>query len=299
MTLSSRKLVVIRQDRDDAQGCIARILRRYISRLKLRSIVRSSLLMPSPARCIALRSRQRRRLSFLACCRHAYSRGLGAWPRCAAGRSRTGHAIIIPAASILSRFQRPPKRSSRAHPRSRRAARRTSQAGTGRAPGPHADRALQRPGEAAGRRGADREGARHPRARAGLGHEAPARADRCRRVRRLRLAAGSADEEILARLVELNKERRAEEAKGLVRWLRPEYQAPAAKRIVVERAGPARHHSRALGRQGRSARRRGRRRCPSGSPRSAACWRSSPGPRISRSWRAVSSAPRATTCRRS
>jgi hypothetical protein len=45
------------------------------------------------------------------------------------------------------------------------------------------------------------------------------------------------DEEILARLVDLNKERRAEEAKGLVRWLRPEYQAPAAKTIVVKEQG--------------------------------------------------------------
>ena len=45
------------------------------------------------------------------------------------------------------------------------------------------------------------------------------------------------DEEILARLVELNKERRAEEVKGLVRWLRPEYQAPAAKTIVVKEQG--------------------------------------------------------------
>jgi hypothetical protein len=45
------------------------------------------------------------------------------------------------------------------------------------------------------------------------------------------------DEEILARLVALNKERRAEEAKGLVRWLRPEYQAPAAKTIVVGEQG--------------------------------------------------------------
>lgn len=34
------------------------------------------------------------------------------------------------------------------------------------------------------------------------------------------------EEEILARLVALNKERAAEEAKGLIRWLRPEYQAP-------------------------------------------------------------------------
>jgi MmeI, target recognition domain len=45
------------------------------------------------------------------------------------------------------------------------------------------------------------------------------------------------DEEILARLVELNKGRRAEEAKGLVRWLRPDYQAPAAKKIVVSEQG--------------------------------------------------------------
>jgi hypothetical protein len=34
------------------------------------------------------------------------------------------------------------------------------------------------------------------------------------------------DEEILERLVALNAERAAEEAQGLVRWLRPEYQAP-------------------------------------------------------------------------
>lgn len=34
------------------------------------------------------------------------------------------------------------------------------------------------------------------------------------------------DEEILAQLVALNKERAAEEARGLVRWLRPEYQIP-------------------------------------------------------------------------
>jgi hypothetical protein len=37
---------------------------------------------------------------------------------------------------------------------------------------------------------------------------------------------GLGDEEILARLVALNKERAAEEARGLVRWLRPEYQIP-------------------------------------------------------------------------
>ena len=38
--------------------------------------------------------------------------------------------------------------------------------------------------------------------------------------------ADISDEEILTRLVALNKERAAEEAKGLIRWLRPEYQAP-------------------------------------------------------------------------
>lgn len=34
------------------------------------------------------------------------------------------------------------------------------------------------------------------------------------------------DEQILEKLVALNKERAAEERKGLVRWLRPEFQAP-------------------------------------------------------------------------
>jgi len=36
------------------------------------------------------------------------------------------------------------------------------------------------------------------------------------------------DEQILERLVALNAERAAEEARGLVRWLRPEFQAPQA-----------------------------------------------------------------------
>ena len=39
-------------------------------------------------------------------------------------------------------------------------------------------------------------------------------------------------QEILQRLVDLNAERAAEEAKGLVRWLRPEYQAPEESRGV-------------------------------------------------------------------
>ena len=36
------------------------------------------------------------------------------------------------------------------------------------------------------------------------------------------------DEDILARLVALNKQRAAEEANGLIRWLRPDFQAPGA-----------------------------------------------------------------------
>ena len=39
-------------------------------------------------------------------------------------------------------------------------------------------------------------------------------------------------QEILQRLVDLNAERAAEEAKGLVRWLRPEYQAPEESRGI-------------------------------------------------------------------
>ena len=38
----------------------------------------------------------------------------------------------------------------------------------------------------------------------------------------------AAEEELLTRLVALNAERAAEEARGLVRWLRPDYQCPSA-----------------------------------------------------------------------
>ena len=41
--------------------------------------------------------------------------------------------------------------------------------------------------------------------------------------------AGLADDDILHRLVALNRERAAEEAQGLVRWLRPEFQNPAGR----------------------------------------------------------------------
>ncbi|MFO0145945.1 MAG: class I SAM-dependent DNA methyltransferase, partial [Betaproteobacteria bacterium] len=42
----------------------------------------------------------------------------------------------------------------------------------------------------------------------------------------------AAEEELLSRLVALNAERAAEEARGLVRWLRPEIQAAASTRPV-------------------------------------------------------------------
>ncbi len=54
------------------------------------------------------------------------------------------------------------------------------------------------------------------------------------------------DEEILQRLVDLNYERAAEEARGLIRWLRPEFQNPAGTApaqtqldIAAEKTKPA------------------------------------------------------------
>ncbi|MCX9147474.1 class I SAM-dependent DNA methyltransferase [Erythrobacter sp. WG] len=46
--------------------------------------------------------------------------------------------------------------------------------------------------------------------------------------------ADLADEEILTRLVALNRARAAEEAKGHIRWLRPEYQAPDYRAPVTQ-----------------------------------------------------------------
>jgi hypothetical protein len=46
---------------------------------------------------------------------------------------------------------------------------------------------------------------------------------------------GLGDEEILARLVALNKERAAEEAQGRVRWLRPRYQIPRSAAAAQKR----------------------------------------------------------------
>jgi hypothetical protein len=55
--------------------------------------------------------------------------------------------------------------------------------------------------------------------------------------------SGMEDAEILERLVALNRERASEEARGLVRWLRPEYQCPEsiqpiARPLVEEEAEP-------------------------------------------------------------
>jgi hypothetical protein len=44
-------------------------------------------------------------------------------------------------------------------------------------------------------------------------------------------------EQILERIVALNAERRAEEASGLIRWLRPEYQTPNAVAVTAALAG--------------------------------------------------------------
>jgi hypothetical protein len=50
------------------------------------------------------------------------------------------------------------------------------------------------------------------------------------------VAQAAAEEELLARLVRLNAERAAEEARGLVRWLRPEFQAAQATATQTEMA---------------------------------------------------------------
>src|SRR5258708_35649508 len=48
--------------------------------------------------------------------------------------------------------------------------------------------------------------------------------------------ADLADDEILARLVALNKERADEEKRGLVRWLRPDYQSPRSAKAIDKHA---------------------------------------------------------------
>ncbi len=46
------------------------------------------------------------------------------------------------------------------------------------------------------------------------------------------------DDDILERLVALNAERAAEEARGLVRWLRPEFQCPGGRPVPVAAEAP-------------------------------------------------------------
>lgn len=48
-----------------------------------------------------------------------------------------------------------------------------------------------------------------------------------------------AEEELLMRLVDLNKQRAEEESRGIIRWLRPEYQAPDAVQTEVDIAPKA------------------------------------------------------------
>jgi hypothetical protein len=43
-----------------------------------------------------------------------------------------------------------------------------------------------------------------------------------------------ADDEILHRLVALNRERAAEEARGVIRWLRPEFQNPEGAKAAIQ-----------------------------------------------------------------
>lgn len=47
--------------------------------------------------------------------------------------------------------------------------------------------------------------------------------------------ADLSDEDILTRLVALNRTRAEEEAKGIIRWLRPEFQAPGAQAVATNR----------------------------------------------------------------
>jgi hypothetical protein len=46
--------------------------------------------------------------------------------------------------------------------------------------------------------------------------------------------ANLSDDDILHRLVDLNRERAAEEARGLIRWLRPDYQNPAGRAAMAK-----------------------------------------------------------------
>ena len=112
---------------------------------------------------------------------------------------------------------------------------------------------------------------------------------------------GLSDEEILERLVALNAERAAEERRGIIRWLRPEFQNPSGAAassqtpIALEETAPA---GKAVAKSFRS----GRGNCAT---RSAPCATSSPPsnatvrPGAPRKWPAPFAAPVARRSRRS
>ncbi|MBL4621845.1 MAG: hypothetical protein JKY89_05555, partial [Immundisolibacteraceae bacterium] len=55
-----------------------------------------------------------------------------------------------------------------------------------------------------------------------------------------------AEQELLTRLVDLNQQRAAEEAKGHIRWLRPEYQAPSEQQSEISLASKIKTTSTAM-----------------------------------------------------
>jgi hypothetical protein len=136
----------------------------------------------------------------------------------------------------VSRCQQHPETKNTRH---RGRTRRTSQACVGRASASDADRPLQRAGRAARRKKPD-DLEQHDRNIFDDGlmlimkelHD------------KIDVAVAEAygwppdlsDDEILARLVALNKERSEEEKRGLVRWLRPDYQIPRFAKGVDKQA---------------------------------------------------------------
>ncbi len=108
--------------------------------------------------------------------------------------------------------------------------------------------------------------------------------------------ADLADDEILRRLVALNAERAAEEARGLVRWLRPEFQNPDGRAARPPR--PSSTSAKPPSRRGRG--RTGRARCPSRWRRCARRSRPSarPVPPTSPAASAAPAPPRSRRCSR-
>jgi hypothetical protein len=91
----------------------------------------------------------------------------------------------------------------------------------------------------------------------------------------------AAEEELLTRLVALNKERAAEEARGIVRWLRPEYQIPRLGKKVAQPDGEQTEADVSVAAAAQRPKWRGML-----SSRSSRCARCSPGLRRRCRWRA-------------